>query len=444
MGKILSKTGAPVRVPDWGTPMRKSFGILVIVAALLAWGVFEQRADAAPRSVRLVQPVPMADLDHERTEAFAELNAIRASMGMPALQENEALKRAAQAHAAYLVRNHLSSHKEQAGKEGFTGTAPMDRALRAGYGARFVGENLSTKSKNAHDAVTGLFSAIYHRFGFLNPAFDEVGIGIAQDRHDPRNSAFVFVMGNSELEQVCAEKSYRGSGRYVYGICADTRHRVDARTYQRARSRVKESSPKILVYPFDGQQEVSPVFYQETPDPLPDYDVSGFPVSVEFNDRYFRKVTLDAFRLYEAGGAEVKPVRILNKSTDPNHELTRRQFALLPLKRLKYGTTYRAEVLYRHHGKRKRLTWAFTTIRPTEPLKIIRKNQETLTLKSGRGYWLYFEPKTPHDLLHTMHYPGDLFVRFLDSNTLRIVLDPGRSDTFDIHGSGRRLHITVE
>jgi len=423
--------------------MRKSFVFAVVVVVLLAWVVMEQRADAAPGKIRVVRPVPMADLAHERTEAFAELNAIRASMGMPSLQENAALRRAAQAHAEYLVHHHLSSHKEQAGKEGFTGTVPMDRALRAGYRARFVGENLSTKSRNAHKAVVGLFSAIYHRFGFLNPAFDEVGIGIAQDKHDPQNSAFVFVMGNGEMERLCRQKSVDGTHRYVYGICADTQHRVDARVYQRARSQVKEESPKILIYPPKGQQDVSPVFYQETPDPLPGYDVSGFPVSVEFNDRYFRKVDVRAFCLYEVGGKEVKSVRILNKATDPNHELTRRQFALLPLKRLKYATTYRAEVVYYHRGKRQQLTWTFTTLRPTEPLKIIRKNQLNLTLKSGQGYWLYFEPKTPHDVLHTMHYPGDLFIRFLDQNTLRIVLDSGRSDAFDIHGSGRRVHIKV-
>ncbi len=424
--------------------MRRNFMIAVTAAALLSWGVIEYSIDAAPRNVRIIQPVPMADLKHERTEAFARLNAIRSSMGMPTLSENSTLQRAAQAHAEYLVRNRLSTHKEQAGREGFTGIFPVDRALRVGYPARFVGENLSTKSPDARDAVAGLFSAIYHRFGFLDPAFDEVGIGIAQDVHDPRNSAFVFEMGNSELAQVCTEKSFRGAGRYVYGVCADTHHRIDARIYQRARNQIKERSPGILIYPFDGQQEVSPVFYQESPDPLPDYDVSGFPVSVEFNDRYFRKVTLEDFRLYEVGGREVASVRILDKSTDPNHKLTWRQFALLPLTRLKYGTTYRAEIRYRHRNKSRRLSWTFTTIRPKEPLKIIRKNEMSLTLKSGRGYWLYFEPETPHDVLHTMRYPGDLFVRFLDRNTLRIVLDPGRSDAFDIHGSGRRLHITVE
>ena len=363
---------------------------------------------------------------------------------MPALQESAALQKAAQAHADYLVRHRLSAHSERASEKGFTGTGPMDRALRAGYAARFVGENLSTRSHNALDSVHGLFSAIYHRFGFLNPAFDEVGIGIAQERAKPRNTAFVYLMGNSEIGQLCRAKTFEGVGRYVRGICADTRHRIEARAYDRARRMTRERSPKILIYPYDGQEDVPPAFYQESPDPLPDYDVSGFPVSVEFNSRYFHKVKVLSFRLYESGGGEVKHLRLLNKASDPNHELTRRQFALLPLERLKYGEEYRVELIYRHRKQSHKLVWSFVTRKPSEALKIITRSETTLTLKRGQGYWLYFKPKNPHDVLGTMTFPRQLYLRFVDPNTMRIVLDPDSSDDFDIRGSGRRVHIRVK
>ena len=424
--------------------MRKSFVILVVIAAGWAWMMLEQRVAAAPRAVRVVHAKPMSDLGHERIEAFAMLNEIRAIMGMASLQENTALQKAAQAHAEYLVRHHLSSHFEKAGQAGFTGTKPLDRALRAGYDSRFVGENLSTKSGTAAGSIHGLFSAIYHRFGFLKPSFDEVGIGIAQDPHDAGNNAFVYLMGNSEVDHLCRAKAFSGAGRYVYSVCAESKHRIDARQYDRARAGTKERNPKILIYPYDGETEVPPAFYQESPDPLPDYDVSGFPVSVEFNDRYFRKVTLLSFRLFEEGGEEVTPVRLLDKRSDPNHELTRRQFALLPLKRLKYGTAYRAEVVYRHRKKRKKITWHFSTSRPPELLRIIRGSTSTLTLKRGQAYWLYFEPRDRHDVLGTMRYPGDRYIRFVDSNTMRVVLDPEQTRDFTIAGSGRIVHIKVQ
>ena len=161
--------------------MRKSVVLLVVLVAGLVWLWIDQRAEASPHPVRMVTRLPMENMAHERLEAFTTLNEIRATLGMSSLQENTALQQAAQAHADYLVRHRLSSHFEKSTQKGFTGSAPMDRALRAGYKARFVGENLSTQSRNGLDSLHGLFSAIYHRFGFLNPSFDEVGIGIAQD-----------------------------------------------------------------------------------------------------------------------------------------------------------------------------------------------------------------------------------------------------------------------
>jgi uncharacterized protein YkwD len=418
--------------------------MIVVLAAFVFWELTQTQAHTAPHTVRRVKHLPMEDIAHEAAEAFSELNTVREAMGMPIMQENRALQKAAQAHADYLVRHHISSHREESTQEGFSGSKPVDRALRAGYRARYTGENLSTKSRNAHESITGLFSAIYHRFGFLNLAFDEVGIAIAQDANNPRNSAFVYLMGNSEIHRLCSETDFRGAGRYVYGICADTQHRIRAQTYDHARNAIKERSPKILLYPYDGQEDVPPAFYDENPDPLPDYDVSGFPVSAEFNNRYFRKVDLLSFRLYTADGLEVHPLRLLDKQSDPHHELTRRQFALLPLKRLEYGTTYRAVLIYKHKKKTKKIRWSFTTWKPVEDLKIIRKKTMTLRLKAGKAYWLYFEPSDPHDLIGTMQYPSDVRVHFIDSNTMRVVLDPTRSKGFEIVGSGRRIRIEIE
>ncbi len=423
--------------------MRQILIVFLTVGILFAWQWSDILGGKKSHVVRKVQRPPMEDLLFEKHEAFAQINAIRLAMGMPTLQENKALARAAQAHADYLVRHHASSHFEKAGMEGFSGTKPLDRALQAGYSARFVGENLSTKNPDALHSVDGLFSAIYHRFGFLDPAYDELGIGIAQSREETKNSAFVYEMGNSEINRLCQTHAYRGSGQYVYGICADTRHRIDAAQYREARNEIKERNPKIIVYPYEGQKEVPPAFYNEHPDPLPEYDVSGFPVSVEFNDRYFRKVDLVSFRLYDAKGNEVRRVRLLDKQKDPNGILTRRQFALLPLERLEYGTTYRAKIVYRHRQKEQTKRWSFTTRRAVEALKVIRNRETSLTLKAGRGYWLYFPPANPRDLIKTMRYPEHLFVEFIDNNTMRIVLDSDEKRDFTIEGSGRKVHVTV-
>jgi len=424
--------------------MRRAWIVLMLLGSAVVFLVFEQGAQIRPHPVRVIRHAPMADLSDEKMIALRSLNAVRMAMGMVPLKENSTLAQAAEHHAHYLVHHHLSTHFEKKGQAGFLGAKPLDRALQAGYHSRFVGENLSTGNPDASDSIGGLFSAIYHRFSFLNPSFDEVGIGIAQERNDSSNSAFVYLMGHHEIETLCHQKSYHGSGRYVYGVCADTRLRIDAQLYDQARNSTKDANPGIIIYPYDGQEEVSPVFYQEEPDPLPEYDVSGFPVSVEFNDRYFRKVTVLSFRLFEVGGDEASPVRLLDKARDPNHRLNRRQFALMPLKRLKYATQYRAELVYRHKQKRRTLTWSFTTRKTPEPLKVIRDDLVTLTLKSGRSYWLYFVPRNRHDVLGSMRFPEDIYVSFVDHNTMRIVLDPKRTEAFDIRGSGRKVHIVLK
>ncbi len=424
--------------------MRPKFLLLAVLVLAGAWGWSRHGAHASAHTVRIETRAPMEDIGYEISDAFATLNRIRTAMNMAPLEANAALARAAQFHADYLVRHRTASHLEYSTRKGFKGSKPIDRALRAGYRARFVGENLSTKSANARTSIDGLFSAIYHRFGFLDPSFDTVGIGIAQEKIHPLNSAFVYLMGNSEIDRLCGSTAYRGTGRYVYGVCADTRHRIRAQTYQQARRAVQERNPRIVVYPYDGQTNVPPAFYNENPDPLPGYDVSGFPVSIAFNPRYFRTIKLIDFRLFRSDGSEVTSVQLRNKQNDPNHELSRRQFALMPLKRLAYGATYRVMVNYRHRKKHKQKVWTFTVRKPTEALKIIRNKKQTLTLKRGRGYWLYFPPHNRHDVLGAMRYPADVFVRFIDPNTMRVVLPPNRRSGFEISGSGRRIRIAVQ
>lgn len=129
------------------------------------------------------------DLNYEKSEALHLLNEIRESMGMNTLVHNDYLALAAQAHASYLVRNDVTSHNEIPGLLGFTGRTPADRALKAGYLSTQVSENLSTKNRDSQSSIDGLFSAIYHRFGFLDVGIDEIGVGAMQDRSLPMQTA---------------------------------------------------------------------------------------------------------------------------------------------------------------------------------------------------------------------------------------------------------------
>jgi len=418
--------------------MRSWCVLLFLTISFLQAGFFF--SDKEP----VVQDIPLMDISYEKSEAFNLLNEIRESIGMNTLSYNEALSKAAQAHADYLVRNHENAHDEVEGLPGFTGKKPEDRAWSAGYLSSQVSENLSTQSRNAQESVDGLFSAIYHRFGFLDVSIDEVGIGVSQDSKERKNTAFVYLMGNSALNALCLDAPFKGYGHYVYHLCKDPEHRISQKRFNKAKNSSKWLNPKIILYPYDGQKDIPPAFYSEIPDPLPGYDVSGFPVSVTFNDYFFHKVRLHSFDLYKRSGEKVMPVRLIDHSNDPNGRFSEYQFALFPLKRLEYNTVYYAKIVYEYQGKKYEKEWSFHTKEPLEPLFEITKAEETVILERGKSYLLYFVPLDEHDVLKDVVFPDDIELSFVDNNTLRVYVGSKECDDFTLHSGRRIVHIQLK
>jgi hypothetical protein len=423
--------------------MRMSFVVVVLFVSMLFWQFIEYQANASLGEVVERKALPM-DVLYETMEARTYLNSIRKLMKMQRLAENKQLKSAAQAHADYLVLNDESAHEEIMAHKNFTGITPVERAFHAGYASSQLSENLSTKNHNARTSVDGLLSAIYHRFGFLNPSIDQIGVGVTQDMKDIDKSAFVYLMGNSELNQLCTGSSFSGSGKYIYKVCKESDHRIQEREFYRSLQYSKQNNPKIILYPYDGEEEVPPAFYSEIPDPLPDHEVSGFPISVEFNDYFFKNVTLHSFRLYVEGGEEVGDIRLMDKHSDPHQKFTANQYALFPLQRLEYNQEYRAEISYTSKGKKETLIWYFHTRKPTEEFHLITQKEETISIDHGKSHIVYFRPHDPHDIIKNIQFPVDIDITFLDNNTIKLTLMSDEIDEFDITSDTRRLHIEVK
>ncbi len=422
--------------------MRLSFVVVVLFVALFFWQVFEYRADASPREVEIRKALPM-DVSFEKIQARTQLNSIRQAMQMQVLIQNDNLSSAAQAHADYLVQNNESSHDETEGHSNFTGIQPVDRAFDAGYQSSYINENLSTKNNTAQSSVDGLFSAIYHRFAFLDPSIDEIGVGVTQNPTESEQSAFVYLMGNNKLNRLCTHENFRGVGKYIYKVCKESKHRIDEKLFRKAIDNNKRNNPQIILYPYDGQDEVPPAFYAEIPDPLPDHEVSGFPVSVEFNDFYFKEIELDSFKLFTEGGEEIDTVQLMDKNSDPHQRFTTNQFALFPLERLEYDSRYRAEIIYHSKNKKEVLSWHFRTQKPTEELYIITQKEESIKIKSNKSYLIYFRPIDPHDIVKNIQFPSIVVVQFTDNNTLKVTVMSDELDHFDIVSDTRILHVEI-
>jgi len=422
--------------------MRIKFIFSVTILALFVFYFLEHKVEASSKKTIERKVFPM-DLSYETMEAKNSLNQIRQSMGMLKLESNEELKKASKAHAKYMLANREYSHYEIEGKSNFTGIKPIDRALSTGYNAHGVSENLSSKNYSAQSSLDGLFSAIYHRFGFLNPKIDEIGIAIDQDESNPKNSAFVYLMGNSRLNALCSGKSFNRNGRYVYGVCRDKKHRIFEKVYKRSINENMKYSPKIIVYPYDGQEDIFPAFYTETPDPLPNHEVSGFPMSIEFNEYYFKDVKLVSFKLFK-DEEEVTDILHMDKSSDPNARFTSHQYALFPLKRLEYTTSYRVEVEYISQKKEHSISWSFKTRVPEGKLHTINKKEQYITIDATSSHILYFKPLNEYNIIKSLNFPTFVDAQFIDNNTFRVNLMEGFRDSFDIKTKNRVVHIEVK
>jgi len=394
---------------------------------------------------KLPTSMPMASDTGETAEAKLVLDYInnyRTKAGMIELSEIYELDTAAFNHANYLYINNETGHYEDKDKDGFTGEWPSDRIVYAGYLTRFSVENVSSGQRNYILSIEGLFSAIYHRFGFLKEDIDTIGIGI-------KDKKYVYDMSNSNLNDLCSYDSYEG-GSYYQNICADEELKIEVGDYNEAIDDIKSKNSDIIIWPYDGADEVMPVFYEETPDPLPDYSVSGYPISIQFNDYYFENnVTLNSFKLYDENGNEITDVRLLDKDSDPNSRFTDKQFALFPLKRLEWDSEYSVSVEYTYEDKDYTLNWSFKTKKLPYDYFRIDTDEITIDVDSNKTYAYYFVPKDGNDTItgYSYSYPSGDSVEsgFIDANTIwaKVIGKSGDEIKFEF-SNGNKLTLIIK
>ncbi|WP_141500876.1 S-layer homology domain-containing protein [Paenibacillus luteus] len=255
---------------------------------------------------------------NDQLAALAFLNEARVRIGAKPLKLNTAITKAAVAHAAYFNANHtgkvtLSAHDETAGKPGFTGVSAFDRMKAAGWntGTRgySYGEVMHFNQKSSTQATQGWLDTAYHRAILLNPAYDEVGIGLV-------NGTAVMDFGNSS---------------------PSTADGID----------------NIYVYPYNKQTNVSVGFYgNEIPNPLQQFDAkySGYIISASVGG----KLTAHNAVITDESGATVPFYE---------EEYLSNTLFLFPKSVLKGSHTYSVSLDYEVEGGSGKLnkSWSFKT-----------------------------------------------------------------------------------
>jgi len=355
--------------------------------------------------------------------ALDYLNTLRTKAGLPMFSANTALYQAAQNHSDYLQEHNTTGHSEDSSLSGYTGNTIQERVTNTGYTHLFLGENVSSFSSGDYKrSIDNLFSAIYHRFAFLHLELDEIGIGISADA-----TKYTYDLGNKALYTLCLQSNLTTTS--YYQPCTDNSIRVDSQAYLNAFADIKAASDDLILWPAKQSDDIPPVFYEESPDPLPFHSVTGYPVSVEFNAKTFTiPPVVTSFTLEDENENLQNELIVMDENNDPNGHFSSYQHALFPERRLEWGSIYYANLDYSANGNSATERWCFQTQtlenKVDKVYRIEGDNNVTLTVVSGQTYALYVVPNNTNDTLgvFSVGYTSLPVYTRIDDNTLSVKL----------------------
>ncbi len=299
--------------------------LLVVCAMLLsACGGHEHPADLDAAQLTAAEAGAPTATGDVAADGIVWINYRRAQAGLSALRRDPQLDLAASRHSNYQQLNDVITHDEASGKPGFIAATASDRLRAADFpllATAFAdGEVIAaTGMPDGFASVEGLLGAIYHRYVVLEPMFNAAGAGAAH-----RNGGYFWLTMNLV--------GIKGSGGLAKG--------------------------NIVVWPLPSQTNVRTNFFsdQETPDPVPQADEVGYPVSVHANLNAVLRV--DRFTLTDPDGQSIA-VRRLDASSD--RDTPPSASAIIPLQPLRSGVSYSASFAGRVDDQPVDRRWTFTT-----------------------------------------------------------------------------------
>ena len=281
------------------------------------------QSTSTPAGQLVQEPGAPALSNNIATDGFNWFNYRRSQIGLSPLVRNGLIDSAALGHSSYLNLNNTVAHEQVLGKPGFTGVALGDRLAKAGYvvtslqGEVIAGASNTSGFYLAEELVT----AIYHRFVIFEPLFREGGAGAAV-------SGAGYAYFTTDLAS---------NRNYGPGLAA----------------------AQILTYPFGGQQKVAVSFSSDTeaPDPVPNQDVVGYPISVHAN--YGTPVSVTAFSVRQRGAGTDLAVRLLTSGNDAHTPVS--AASIIPLAPLTGNTSYDVNFIGKVNGADITRSWSFST-----------------------------------------------------------------------------------
>jgi uncharacterized protein YkwD len=404
-----------------------------IMGALTLFAIYLYYLSATPLTTQesgptllKIKEMPILNTKKEEYKALQYLNKLRQGTGLIPLQSQPQLQKAAQNHANYLTKHLTYGHKEESKYRDFTGEYASSRIQYAGYPSPQVIENVSAHNFTYKESLDGLFSAIYHRFAFLDFRSNSIGIGISQHSLRRTQTAFVYDMSSSGLEKLYASKKT-----------------ITSKKLEQVLEKNRKLNPPFVTYPYNEQQDIPPAFFDELPDPLPNHRVSGFPISVSFNNAYHKSVKVLKFQLFNHKGIELKETITFDQKSDPHQRLSELDFVLFPLKRLEWNRAYHVRFLAEIDKKIVEKKWSFRTQKFNAPLHIVKRGNERYEMRVKESNIFYFPPHSKVDLLGDVAYPSAVDISFVDKNTIKLTVLKASIKPIKLNVGGHSFQIIV-
>ena len=338
----------------WRAGMRVPVGAMAMAAVLYGCGGGasspEGPATALPEEKPVTLPItkmPASSYSGFKQEAFERLNEARIAAGVSAVKQNAQLDAAAQAHAEYLAGNYVTGHYEDPAKPLFTGYGHNDRAKAQGY-PNYVKSEIITSFYSiatGRDHIGFHLNSVYHLAAAMDPAANEIGIGVSETSKPARYIPSSFTFGTTDRRLLPVEP--------------------------------------VWVWPVDGASRVPRGFIaaSESPNPLPDLapDTTvtvGAPIMFCGSRNNNAALEITHLRFIESASQIAPKARVLHHRLtkvqnisgmeareDPNMSALSYSHCvfILPLDELAVDRAYTVSLTALQGGARVEKRWSFTT-----------------------------------------------------------------------------------
>ena len=379
-------------------------------------------------------------LAENEASGLSYINELRQKANMITFTRNSILDKASIDHSNYLKANNTGGHIERKGAPAFTGVTPDDRAIYSGFFSKSIGENVSVGHPTIYSSIDGLMTAIYHRIGFLSFDFNVLGLSKI-------DTYYTYVMGNSGLNYLCENEESERRGKL---ICKGDKAFSD-KTIDDIKEGTSSDNPKFVIWPPDNSDKNPPYFYEESPDPLPNYDVSGNPIHIRFNSFYYKPpFTLNKFRVLDDKGNEIDAISRSKANEINSGFLDDSTFILFPKERLKWNAKYNVEYDFTtSSGEKVSGTSSFNTTDLGEKVYSINGDAKTnLKIKANTDYIIDVLPLNPRDEIMSKGYSSGgtatkNLIEIISGNTLKVNFSGSNGQFFTLFFSNKSREVTL-